>query len=81
MVVDSIQTLDPINSWPDKKAYNETLLKLAGLFQRNLETFINHKIGKDNKLTGDFGSWTSVLKMENACCVKVGVAGIQDYYY
>ncbi|XLS81704.1 hypothetical protein HN51_047535 [Arachis hypogaea] len=51
MVVDSIQTLDPINSWPDKKAYNETLLKLAGLFQRNLETFINHKIGKDNKLS------------------------------
>ncbi|XP_020972582.1 elongation factor G-1, mitochondrial-like [Arachis ipaensis] len=37
--------------WPDKKAYNETLLKLAGLFQRNLETFTNHKIGKDNKLT------------------------------
>nr|XP_029147512.1 uncharacterized protein LOC114925075 [Arachis hypogaea] len=70
-----------LSLWPDKKAYNETLLKLAGLFQRNLETFINHKIGKDNKLTGDFGSWTSVLKMENACCVKVGVAGIQDYYY
>ncbi|XP_072073335.1 elongation factor G-1, mitochondrial isoform X1 [Arachis hypogaea] len=37
--------------WPDKKANNETLLKLAGLFQRNLETFTNHKIGKDNKHT------------------------------
>ncbi|XLT09109.1 hypothetical protein HN51_054902, partial [Arachis hypogaea] len=44
--------LDPESGqWPDKKAYNETLLKLAGLFQRNLETFTNHKIDKDNKLT------------------------------
>ncbi|RYR74015.1 hypothetical protein Ahy_A02g008608 isoform E [Arachis hypogaea] len=40
-----------ITAHPDKKAYNETLLKLARLFQRNLETFTNHKIGKDNKLT------------------------------
>ncbi|RYQ81559.1 hypothetical protein Ahy_Scaffold1g107451 isoform A [Arachis hypogaea] len=45
------EILDPINTWSDKKAYNETLLKLAGLFKKNFETFTNHKIGKDNKLT------------------------------
>lgn len=37
--------------WSDKNAHNETLLKLAGLFKRNFETFTNYKIGKDNKLT------------------------------
>lgn len=39
--------------WSDKKAYQETLLKLAGLFKNNFETFTNYKIGKDNKLTED----------------------------
>ncbi|KAE8655844.1 Phosphoenolpyruvate carboxykinase [Hibiscus syriacus] len=29
----------------------ETLLKLAGLFKNNFETFTNYKIGKDKKLT------------------------------
>jgi phosphoenolpyruvate carboxykinase (ATP) len=37
--------------WPDKNAYNGTLLKLAGLFKKNFDTFTNYKIGKDNKLT------------------------------
>lgn len=37
--------------WADKNAYNATLLKLAGLFKKNFETFTNYKIGKDGKLT------------------------------
>ncbi|XP_022132685.1 phosphoenolpyruvate carboxykinase (ATP)-like [Momordica charantia] len=43
--------LDPINTWSDKKAYEDTLLKLAGLFKNNFETFTNYKIGEDNTLT------------------------------
>ncbi|XP_073149198.1 phosphoenolpyruvate carboxykinase (ATP) 1 isoform X2 [Henckelia pumila] len=39
--------------WPDKKAYKETLLKLGGLFKNNFEVFVNHKIGKDGKLTDE----------------------------
>ncbi|XP_002528904.2 phosphoenolpyruvate carboxykinase (ATP) 1 [Ricinus communis] len=45
------EILDPVNTWSDKKAYKDTLLKLAGLFNTNFETFTDHKIGKDNKLT------------------------------
>ena len=45
------EILDPINTWSDKKAYNETLLKLGGLFKKNFEVFISHKIGQDKKLT------------------------------
>ncbi|KHG26562.1 Phosphoenolpyruvate carboxykinase [ATP] -like protein [Gossypium arboreum] len=45
------EILHPENTWADKKAYKETLLKLAGLFKKNFETFTNYKIGKDNKLT------------------------------
>ncbi|KAE8706992.1 Phosphoenolpyruvate carboxykinase [Hibiscus syriacus] len=41
------EILQPENT----KAYKETLLKLAGLFKNNFETFTNYKIGKDNKLT------------------------------
>lgn len=37
--------------WSDKAAYEETLLKLGGLFKKNFEVFMNHKIGKDDKLT------------------------------
>lgn len=37
--------------WSDKKAYKETLLKLADLFKNNFETFTNYKIGKDKNLT------------------------------
>ena len=47
------EILNPVNTWSDKKAYQETLLKLAGLFKNNFETFTNYKIGKDNKLTED----------------------------
>lgn len=35
----------------DKKAYNDTLLKLASLFKNNFEVFVNYKIGQDNRLT------------------------------
>ncbi|XP_061336878.1 phosphoenolpyruvate carboxykinase (ATP) 1-like [Gastrolobium bilobum] len=47
------EILDPVNTWSDKNAYEETLLKLAGLFKKNFETFTNYKIGKDNTLTED----------------------------
>ncbi|GMI64900.1 PHOSPHOENOLPYRUVATE CARBOXYKINASE, phosphoenolpyruvate carboxykinase 1 [Hibiscus trionum] len=45
------QVLDPMNTWPDKMAYKESLLKLAGLFKKNFEGFMDYKIGKDSKLT------------------------------
>ncbi|XP_056852033.1 phosphoenolpyruvate carboxykinase (ATP) 1-like [Raphanus sativus] len=45
------EILDPVNSWSDKKAHKETLLKPGGLFKKNFETFANHKIGVDGKLT------------------------------
>lgn len=45
------EILEPINAWPDKMAYEDTLLKLAGLFKSNFETFTSHKIGDDGKLT------------------------------
>ncbi|XP_057481110.1 phosphoenolpyruvate carboxykinase (ATP) 1-like [Actinidia eriantha] len=45
------EILEPMNTWTNKKAYKETLLKLAGLFKKNFEVFVNHKIGKDDKLT------------------------------
>ncbi|XP_017243646.1 phosphoenolpyruvate carboxykinase (ATP) 1 [Daucus carota subsp. sativus] len=44
------EILDPVNTWSDKKAYNDNLLNLGGLFKRNFEVFLNHKIGTDNKL-------------------------------
>ncbi|WRX11494.1 F-box domain - like 10, partial [Theobroma cacao] len=47
------QILRPENTWAEKKAYKDTLLKLAGLFKKNFETFTNYKIGKDNKLTDE----------------------------
>lgn len=37
--------------WSDKKAYKDTLLKLAGLFKNNFVTFTNYKMGKDSNLT------------------------------
>ncbi|PWA79335.1 phosphoenolpyruvate carboxykinase 2 [Artemisia annua] len=45
------EILDPVNTWSDKNAYKETLLKLGGLFKSNFEVFLDHKIGKDGKLT------------------------------
>ncbi|CAB4283970.1 unnamed protein product [Prunus armeniaca] len=45
------EILDPVNTWSDKNAYNETLMKLAGLFKNNFATFTNYQIGEDNKLT------------------------------
>jgi phosphoenolpyruvate carboxykinase (ATP) len=36
--------------WHDKKAYQDTLLKLAGLFKNNFDGFMNYKIGNDQKL-------------------------------
>ncbi|CAM6102618.1 unnamed protein product [Calypogeia fissa] len=43
--------LHPENSWRDKKLYNETLKKLAGLFQKNFLNFQDYKVGDDQKLT------------------------------
>ncbi|MED6108590.1 Protein kinase C-like 1 [Stylosanthes scabra] len=45
------EILDPVNAWADKNAYKETLLKLAGLFKNNFETFTDYKIGTSDKLT------------------------------
>ncbi|KAL2471516.1 Phosphoenolpyruvate carboxykinase [ATP] [Abeliophyllum distichum] len=45
------EILDPVNTWADKKTYNDTLLKLGGLFKKNFEVFLNYKIGTDNNLT------------------------------
>ncbi|KAI3451862.1 hypothetical protein Pfo_008527 [Paulownia fortunei] len=47
------EILEPMNTWSDKKAYKETLLKLAGLFKNNFQVFVAHKIGKDDKLTDE----------------------------
>ncbi|CAM6022679.1 unnamed protein product [Sphagnum balticum] len=45
------EVLHPENSWSDKKLYNETLKKLAGLFQKNFEVYADYKVGNDSKLT------------------------------
>ncbi|KAK3021468.1 hypothetical protein RJ639_047640 [Escallonia herrerae] len=45
------EILQPGDTWSDKKAYKEALLKLGGLFKKNFEGFLNYKIGTDNKLT------------------------------
>ncbi|XP_059279553.1 phosphoenolpyruvate carboxykinase (ATP) 1-like [Lycium ferocissimum] len=45
------EILDPVNTWPDKKAHKDTLLKLGGLFKKNFEVFTNYKIGTDSNLT------------------------------
>lgn len=45
------ELLDPANTWGDKNAHKETLLKLGGLFKKNFEGFLSYKIGTDNKLT------------------------------
>ncbi|KAL4340404.1 hypothetical protein GQ457_06G043780 [Hibiscus cannabinus] len=45
------EILRPENAWADKEAYKNTLLKLAGLFKNNFETFMEYKIGEGNKLT------------------------------
>ena len=39
--------------WGNKEAHKETLLKLAGLFKKNFEGFLNYKIGTDSKLTDE----------------------------
>ncbi|XAR48466.1 Phosphoenolpyruvate carboxykinase (ATP) [Bertholletia excelsa] len=42
--------LDPVNTWSDKKAYKDNLLKLGSLFKKNFEGFMNYKIGSDSEL-------------------------------
>ncbi|KAF9588944.1 hypothetical protein IFM89_017623 [Coptis chinensis] len=50
------EILQPMNTWSDKKAYNETLLKLGGLFKKNFAVYLDYKIGKDNKLTEEIAA-------------------------
>eukprot|EP00249_Psilotum_nudum_P021247 c28033_g2_i2 orf=331-2352(+) len=45
------EVLRPENMWSDQKAYRETLNKLAGLFKKNFEYFMDYKIGDDSRLT------------------------------
>ncbi|RYR42165.1 hypothetical protein Ahy_A08g038631 isoform B [Arachis hypogaea] len=45
------EILDPVNTWADKKAYQDTLMKLASLFKKNFNGFISYKIGTDQSLT------------------------------
>lgn len=47
------EKLHPQNTWSDKKAYEETLQKLAGLFKKNFLKFEGYKIGNDTNLTED----------------------------
>ncbi|XP_042374766.1 phosphoenolpyruvate carboxykinase (ATP) 1-like isoform X2 [Zingiber officinale] len=47
------EILDPVNTWADKEAYKETLLKLAGLFRQNFEVFADYKIGQEGKLADE----------------------------
>ncbi|KAJ1379645.1 Phosphoenolpyruvate carboxykinase, ATP-utilizing [Sesbania bispinosa] len=50
------EILDPINTWSDKKAYQDILLKLASLFKKNFDGFMTYKIGNDQKLTEEIVS-------------------------
>ncbi|KAJ7294723.1 hypothetical protein O6H91_14G002500 [Diphasiastrum complanatum] len=45
------EILHPESMWTDNKAYTETLHKLAGLFKKNFENFMDYKVGNDSKLT------------------------------
>ncbi|XP_057434865.1 phosphoenolpyruvate carboxykinase (ATP) 1-like [Lotus japonicus] len=45
------EILDPINTWSDKNAHKDALLKLASLFKKNFDVFTAYKIGDDQKLT------------------------------
>ena len=63
--------------WTNKKAYKETLLKLAGLFKKNFEVFVNHKIGKDDKLTEEILAdgpilWSVMEGKDNELLVGAG---------
>jgi len=42
--------------WSDKKAYQDTRLKLASLFKKNFDGFTTYKIGGDQKLTEEIVS-------------------------
>lgn len=44
------EILHPENTWSDETAYQETLQKLAGLFQSNFKKFTGYKIGNSSKL-------------------------------
>ncbi|GFZ18922.1 phosphoenolpyruvate carboxykinase 1 [Actinidia rufa] len=57
--VDSVpsEILEPMNT----VSLQRMLLKLAGLFKKNFEVFVNHKIGKDDKLTEEFSLQSDIL--------------------
>ncbi|XP_022142325.1 phosphoenolpyruvate carboxykinase (ATP) [Momordica charantia] len=44
------EILDPINTWSDKDAYKETLLKLGALFTKNYEGMHTYQLERDSKL-------------------------------
>ncbi|MCO5612599.1 hypothetical protein L7F22_066867 [Adiantum nelumboides] len=45
--------LHPENMWTDQKVNRETLERLAGLFIKNFQNFVDYKIGDDNNLTSE----------------------------
>ncbi|CAK9196830.1 unnamed protein product, partial [Sphagnum jensenii] len=44
------EVLHPENLWANKNLYNETLKKLAGLFQKNFKLYADYTVGNDLKL-------------------------------
>lgn len=63
--------------WSDKQAYSDTLLKLAGLFKNNFETFTNYKIGKgDDNLTEEILAAGPIFWSKRQCyIVWLGLLG------
>ncbi|XP_022980952.1 phosphoenolpyruvate carboxykinase (ATP) [Cucurbita maxima] len=44
------EILDPVNTWSNKDAHKETLLKLGGLFKKNYEGIHAYQVQRDSKL-------------------------------
>ncbi|KAG6548770.1 hypothetical protein Mapa_009531 [Marchantia paleacea] len=56
------EILQPQNSWKDKDAYNASLKKLAGLFQKNFKNFSDYEVGGDSNLTQEIVSAGPILE-------------------